>query len=111
MTMTEQEIQKHREIYPLPHQDLCLYSSFEQILGKSPKDYTLAERKDRWNKVMSLDENMKEWWGNSESCSSCKHLKDNWCSCVGLPCTVNPILTFEQGILGMACQGIRFEKL
>ncbi len=108
--MTEQEKQEHREIYPLPYKDLCLHSSFEQILGRNNQEYTLEERKERWNKVMNLDEDMKEVWSDTETCNSCKHLKDNWCSLVGLPCTVNPTLTFRHGIWGMACQGVGFEN-
>ncbi len=108
--MTHEEIEQHRGVYPLPYKDLCLYSSFGQILGKSQKDYTFEQRKKRWDKVMSLDKEMKEVWEDNQECIGCEHLNGVWCSLIGLPCTVNPTLTFKQGVLGMACQGVGFEN-
>jgi hypothetical protein len=47
---------------------------------------------------------MARWWLSHE-CHGCKHRNGAWCGIRGLPCTVNPILTFRHGLIGMACMG------
>lgn len=109
--MNKKQIEQHRTIYPLPTNKLCLYSSFEQILGKNVNDYTSKERKKRWEKVMKLNNEMAERWSNTEICNGCKHLSiDAWCNLFELPCTVNPIISFKNGIVGMACMGFGYEN-
>lgn len=109
--MNNEQIEQHRAIYPLPVNKLCLYSSFEQILGKNDTEYTTEERKRRWNKVMKLNNDMEEHWNNTEACYGCKHLMtDAWCNMCELPCTVNPITSFKHGVTGMACMGFCYEN-
>ena len=98
---------KHREIYPLPFEQISKLSSFEQILGIKSTDYTEVERKERWGKAMSFTggNNAKEYYSNIYECVDCKHFQSGWCSYASLPCGVNPLLTFATGQIGMACQG------
>lgn len=105
--MTESEIEQLREQYPVPFEEICLYNSFAQILGKKPEDYSEDQRKLRWNKIMSLNSKMKRHWSDTSSCSGCIHLdnKEAWCNLQGMPCTVNPLLTYNTGMIGMACFG------
>ena len=111
--ITPEEIDKHREIYPLEYNQITFYSSFHQILGKSPKDYTPEERKNRWKRNMELlkeigcDDSV-EYWNDISCCESCQFLdkKDAFCKSFGLPVTYNPITTHDTGMIGMACMGI-----
>ena len=69
------------------------------------KGYGCAEDVDRWEKP--------------EPCESCAHTVEDWigaegavrdwCSLIGLPCSVNPVLSFRHGIPGLACCGTRLE--
>ena len=97
--MKEEEIQKLRDKYPIPIDEICLYSSFFQILGK---------RKERWRRMMSFDKNMSKYWSDTSECTGCVYLneKESWCDLQGLPCTYNPILTPSTSMIGMACCGI-----
>lgn len=86
--------------------------SFEKILGKNNAEYSEEERKQRWNKWKELaikngDPDLVESWEDQSACESCIHLNKNesWCNLQGLPCTVNPILSFRMGMIGMACMG------
>jgi hypothetical protein len=54
----------------------------------------LARRKDREQAVM---------WARGHECHNCAHRRGGWCVQIGLPCTVNPILTVRHGMIGMAC--------
>ncbi len=110
--MTKKQIEEHRKKYPLPFKELSKYSSFEQILGKDQNEYILSERQRRWDKAMSkMDKETKEAWEDTSVCHACKHLsEDGWCELHGLPCTVNPVLSFSLGIPGMACMGLGFEN-
>lgn len=104
--MTAEKAIKMREKYPVPTGELNRHSSFEQILGRNESDYTHNEKQERWNKVMSLShKSVKADWLNTETCYNCSHLNGSWCKLVDLPCTVNPILSFQFGIPGMACRG------
>ena len=100
-------IDEIRNIYPIELDDITKYNSFEQILGRSPNDYTADERKLRWYKAMSFSEDVRKYWSDISACQGCIYLsvKESWCNLQGLPCTVNPILTFQNGDLGMACMG------
>lgn len=109
--MNQKQIEEHRAIYPLPEDKLCRYSSFKQILGTNKSEYSLTERKRRWEKVMKLDVEMAKYRSSTEACEGCRYLtSDAWCNNFSLPCTVNPITTFKNGIMGMACMGLCYEN-
>ena len=63
--MTDQEISELREKYPIPFQEICLYNSFVQILGKHPEDYNEEDRKAPWNKIMSFNKIMTKRWSDT----------------------------------------------
>lgn len=109
----ENEVEQHRQIYPLPFQQICKLSSFEQILGRQKSDYTEVERKVRWDKAMDIPggKRVKEYYSNLCECVDCKHFKNGWCGYASLPCGVNPILTYRDGSLGMACLGVGHELI
>lgn len=109
--MEEKEIQKLREKFPIPIQEISAYSSFEQILGKKPEDYTPEERYKRWEKNLSelevIDKKLSDYWrfGSEESCGLCIYRDitgNHWCKSQELPCMYNPITK----MLGMACYGL-----
>lgn len=108
-----EKVQQHRKIYPLPFEQICKLSSFEQILGRKKSDYTEEERKARWNKAMDIPggKRVQEYYSNLFECVDCNHNKNGWCGYASLPCGVNPILTFKYGSLGMACQGVGHELI
>lgn len=111
--ISPEQIQEHREIEKLSLDEIKFYSSFTQILGKRPEDYSPDERKARWRRNMDLligigsVESVEHWMDSSE-CSNCIYLnaEESWCERNGLPCTYNPILTPSSGYKGMACMGI-----
>lgn len=105
--MTEDQIQELRDKYPISYEEICLYSSFEQVLGKT-NNYTPEERYRRWKKAMSFSAKMNKYWSDTTDCDGCAYLdkKATWCLFSELPCTVNPILTFRYGMIGMACMGL-----
>ncbi|WP_157190004.1 hypothetical protein [Leptospira kirschneri] len=53
-----------------------------------------------------------EVWSNAEGCEGCVHLDlaEAWCNLQGLPCAVNPILSFQHAIPGMACMGAGYDN-
>ena len=110
--MTEEQINTLREKYPIELNEICLYNSFEQILGRNPEDYTEEERKARWGRIMSFNRPMAKRWSDMSGCVGCIHLneKEAWCNYQGLPCTYNPILTPSTGMIGMACYGVGKEE-
>lgn len=88
-------------------------SSFEFILGKTEGDYSDAERRARWKAWQSVaDAEVVEWWNTCEGCEGCRHLDKQalWCKLAGLPCSVNPVLSFRHGLIGMACMGAGYEQ-
>jgi hypothetical protein len=94
---------------------ISLKSSFKEILGENSETFTEDQRKARWEqwKNIAIAEGEKElvnMWSNTEACEGCIHLKDKWCESQGLPCTVNPILSFNDGVIGMACMGVGKEE-
>ncbi|EJP13101.1 hypothetical protein [Leptospira interrogans] len=96
--------------------EITLRSSFEFILGKKREDFSDEVKQERWNYWKSLalknKHRLVEVWSNVEGCIGCIHLdKENaWCNLQGLPCTVNPILSFQNAIPGMACMGAGYTK-
>ena len=105
--------EKHREIYPLPLDQISKLSSFEQIFGKTISEYTEEERKERWEKAMSFPggKKVKELYSNYYECSDCRHFHDGWCAYASLPCGVSARLTFQYGMVGYACQGVGYEMV
>ncbi|HBL74279.1 MAG: hypothetical protein A2W90_18165 [Bacteroidetes bacterium GWF2_42_66] len=104
-------IEKHRSTYPLPFDQISKLSSFEQVLGKTSEEYSEQERKLRWQKVLSFDREVKRIWSDTSECIGCVHLSGSWCNMQGLPCCVNPILSFNHGMIGMACMGLGYEEM
>lgn len=110
MNITDEEITRHREILPLPFEQITLYSSFVQLLGEAPEDYTPEERRKRFDRNLELmkeggEEELYHFWAESgpdETCESCIHRNAYWCKWSELPCNYNPVLR----MLGMACCGI-----
>lgn len=101
----------------IPEEDMIyLNQRFHELLGKKKGDIAPADRKQRWDKWKELavkygSKDLVEYWMDTEACIGCKHLgKDAWCNLQELPCTVNPITTFQTGGIGMACMGIGFEE-
>jgi phospholipid N-methyltransferase len=94
-----------------------LQLSWSDLFGENPDDFTPAERRKRWDDwkrkaIEAGDNDVVEYWSNKEACTGCRHLEpDGWCSSFGLPCTVNPILTIKEGIIGMACMGTGREEI
>jgi hypothetical protein len=93
-----------------------LESRFKELFGSVRSEMTEEQRRSRWEEWKQLCERQPDgkevvdYWTNSEeTCSGCKHQDRDWCKQVGLPCTVNPILTFKEGIIGMACMGVGYE--
>lgn len=107
------ENSKHRQIYPLPFEQISKLSSFEQIFGRTIAEYTEDERTARWEKIASFPggKEVKEYFSNSIECSDCRHFQNGWCAYASLPCGVNPVLTFQRGIVGMACRGVGREEI
>lgn len=105
--------EEHRKIYPLPFEQISKLSSFEQILGRKISDYTEDERKARWEKAMSFPggKKAKDYYSNLCECVDCRHFQNGWCAYASLPCGVNPVLTFQHGMVGMACQGLGHELI
>lgn len=114
--MDEKEIIKHRSKHPLAFEEITFYSSFEQILGKTPKDYTPEERYERWSKNMELlrengSQAAYDFWGtilgSNETCYGCANRDENrnWCLWSELPPNYNPVIKN----MGMACMGLGYE--
>lgn len=93
-----------------------LNASFPQILGQNDSAFTEGVRRQRWaawlrvaRRSGSRGREMARYW-QSHECNGCKHRKGAWCSLAGLPCTVNPFLTFGTGMIGFACMGTGYEE-
>lgn len=87
-----------------------------ELFGKKKSDMSSETKKERWQQWLNLanrdnESDLVEYWkATPETCLDCKNNADNWCSYADLPCTVNPILTFNHAIKGLACQGIGFKN-
>jgi hypothetical protein len=96
---------------------VTLKSSFEEILGKTAEEYPEEVRKQRWEEWKACARKKKDGqdtidsWSDQTACVGCIHLnkEQSWCNAMGLPCTVNPILSFQMGMVGMACMGTGYE--
>jgi hypothetical protein len=96
---------------------VTLKSSFEEILGENNTRFTEDQRKERWKQWQQIALKKKDGkdlvssWLDQTACHGCIHLnkEQSWCNAMGLPCTVNPILSFRMGMVGMACMGTGYE--
>lgn len=89
--------------------EVSLEISFEDLLGINCREITEKDRRNRWAAWLILARADKQdgarYWCDKSECIGCKSLHGSWCKLQGLPCTVNPILTFKHGMIGMACMG------
>lgn len=86
---------------------------FEDLFVQSAPE---QQRRDRWAQwLRTARANGEEGryvvavWMDYSECHGCTHKRGGWCSLQGLPCTVNPILSFRHGVPGMACMGLGYE--
>jgi len=87
-----------------------------QLFGAEPEDMPEKTRRQRWEEWKRLlikdgEQEMVDYWAKDhvdESCAGCIHRDQDWCGYSGLPCNVNPILTFRMGMIGMACMGLGY---
>ncbi|WP_088258652.1 hypothetical protein [Fimbriiglobus ruber] len=93
-----------------------LNASFEDILGKNSTTFTESVRRNRWAEWLRAarregpeGRKVAKLWLAHE-CYRCEHRNGGWCDLQGLPCTVNPVLSFRGGMIGMACMGAGFEE-
>lgn len=99
----------------MPHR-ITLKSSFAEILGRKDDVFPESVRRSRWARWLRLARRRKQSkvtadvWIKSHECAGCIHRRGAWCTLMGLPCTVNPILSFSNGIPGMACMGAGREE-
>ena len=92
---------------------VTLKMSFEDMFGKKGSDMPEQLRKQRWQEWKNLpnhNQAILESWEPCEPCYDCKHKIDDWCDLSGLPCSVNPMLSFRTGMIGLACMGMGFEE-
>lgn len=113
----EEIIETIQELSP-KHSQVQYNDSFRNILGDKPDVYTPEERKARWIEWKKLalergDEEVVKYWCNVQECRGCVHLNEaeSWCHWSELPATVNPILTYSTGMIGMACMGLGLTPL
>lgn len=98
--------------------EITLKSRWHEIFGEKGKEIPANIRRERWErwKQISLEaggEETVDWWSGEISlngCLNCVHRDKDWCELSGLPCTVNPITTFQLGQIGMACMGTGFKN-
>jgi hypothetical protein len=88
---------------------VTLEISFEALLGKRATDMSETVRQKRWEAWKKLAPEVAEYW-QPEGCEGCRHLRGDWCSLQELPAAVNPILSYRQGMPGMACMGAGYES-
>jgi hypothetical protein len=98
---------------------VTLRSTFEELFGHNSTEKTEEERKANWAEWKRIaiahgDKDQVDGWSDISGCyhddRKCIHLShDGWCDLAGLPCTVNPYLSFNYGMVGMACIGCGFD--
>lgn len=89
---------------------------WEELFGKHEADMSDKVRRERWEEWKRLGrsgahpENV-EWWSCPETiCLNCEYCDGDWCGRQSLPCTVNPVTTFSNNEIGLACMGIYFRN-
>lgn len=99
---------------PLLSGPVTLNSRFTEIFGDHPSEVPEPERRHRWATWMRQARQKNTAavtaWTDNPECDGCRHRRGHgWCGLIGLPCTVNPYLTFRTGAIGMACMGAGYE--
>jgi hypothetical protein len=69
----------------------------------------------RWKECQKTCEDepeQAERWATDAGCLKCDQYceKDDWCELANLPPSVNPILSFGYGMIGLACCGTYINK-
>lgn len=89
-----------------------------QLFGKTGQDMPEDTRRARWEEWKGLliadgEQEIADRWSKDhveETCAGCRHKDGDWCKLVGLPCNVNPVLTFSRNWVGMACRGAGYNE-
>lgn len=90
--------------------DTSFNDLFRDTRGKALSSGKCRARWATWLRACrAVDGYCARYWQSAEGCcepTRCDHLKGKaWCSLQGLPCSVNPVLTFGGAGIGMACMG------
>ena len=89
---------------------------WSELFGEHKGDMSDKMRRLRWEtwKQLSRDHGRFEsiaWWSTpAELCFNCEHCDGDWCRFQSLPCTVNPITTFSNNEIGLACMGVGYRN-
>lgn len=96
---------------------LILTSRWPEIFGETRADMPDDIRRQRWEQWKALcakepdgKEIVEQWTNIDETCLGCIHKDGDWCTREQLPCSVNPVLTFQYNMEGMACMGTGYES-
>ncbi|RPE05528.1 hypothetical protein EGT74_24400 [Chitinophaga lutea] len=88
-------------------------TSWAELLGVNREAMSDKERRARWEEWKAMarkagDSEVVDYWAKDnidESCAGCVHRDKDWCKLAELPCNINPVLTLQSGMIGMACMG------
>lgn len=95
---------------------VTLNSNWADLFGKNSDELTPEQRKSNWEEWKRLaneagdSDIVYKWTDCKETCSGCVYQNVDWCNYMGLPCSVNPVLTLKNGMKGMACMGTGYKK-
>lgn len=95
---------------------ITLQSRWPDLLGETKADMPDNIRRYRWEQWKALcakepdGKEIIEQWTTAERCAGCIHKDNDWCKLQQLPCTVNPVLTYQYNMKGLACMGIGYES-
>jgi hypothetical protein len=89
---------------------VTLSISWYQLFGNKQveiPDNIRRERWESWKQLAIADGGQKavEYWSDASECNGCTNKNGDWCKLMQLPCSVNPILTFRDNMIGLACMG------
>ena len=89
-------------------------STWWELFGRKEDEISRALRRKRWEKWKSLniekDKKLVSRWTKTTKCKGCEFISEDWCILQGLPCTVDPRITFSTGKVGMACRGVIYNS-
>ncbi len=91
---------------------ITLKSRWDELFQKEMSEEQRKSNWDAWKKSAlknGKSDMVKYWCNNNIECEGCKYRNKDWCELQGLPCSVNPILTIQHGMLGMACMGCGYD--
>jgi hypothetical protein len=100
--------------------DVRLESSFEAIFGYQGIPVDDQTRRDRWARWLRIARKSRKsrdaaiYWTSCEGCiesGRCAHLRGAWCRRCSLPASVSPMLSFDRGMIGMACGGVGWSEI